>query len=56
MGYILLTRNPSNGQLLVANDENGNIVEYNTEEAADKEVETLPAFKTWGFVILEVEL
>ena len=56
MSYIVITRNPSSGQLIALHeDEDGTIAEFEKEYDAQQAAIALPVFEAWGYEVLEID-
>lgn len=59
MGYIIVTRNPRNNQVVAIvdgkNDLDENVAEFKTEAEADAAANNTTACKAWGYQIIEVD-
>lgn len=57
MSYIVVTRNPSNGRLIVMLEgEDDRVAEFANASAANYAARSAIAFEAWGYEIVEVEL
>jgi hypothetical protein len=56
MGYVLITRNPSNKKLVAIVDNDGDaIAEFSTEDAATEAAHNTTLCKAWGYEIIHVD-
>lgn len=57
MGFIVLTRNPSNGAMIAITDSdiNDKLAEFATEAEASDAAANVPVCRAWGYQIIEVE-
>lgn len=57
MSYVIVIRNPSDGKLMTANDDDeGAVAEFETEEAAGRAAKELAVCQAWPFEVVEIEL
>jgi uncharacterized protein GlcG (DUF336 family) len=56
MGYIVTTRNPRSGKLvvIVENDE-GDVSEFKTEDEANAAAAETTVCKAWGYQLVEID-
>jgi len=55
MGYIILSRNPRTGKLVIVTDGDDNVqAECETEEEAIESAHNTTICKAWGYEIVEV--
>ena len=52
MGFILLTRNPSDQKLIVIVDNAGDIAEFRSSEAAIEAADKMQVCKAWGYELI----
>ena len=55
-GYVVFTRNPSNGELLIMTNDDDNPCDFASHEDAQCEADANEAFKAWGYLIVKVEI
>lgn len=55
MSYIIVTRNPRSGKVIVIDDGTENVAEYATEDEADAAKTNIPVCRAWGCQTIEVD-
>lgn len=56
MGFVILTRNPSNRKLIaIVDGDEDNVAEFETEEAAIEAAHETTVCKAWGYQVLAIE-
>ena len=59
MGYVIVTRNPRNNQVIAITEGESefdeHLAEFKTEAEADEAANDTAACKAWGYQIIEVD-
>ena len=55
ISYIIATRNPTNKKLIIIENDDGDVVEFSTEDEAFEASKNTTVCKAWGAEILPLE-
>ena len=55
ISYIIATRNPTNKKLIIIENDDGDVVEFSTEDEAFEASKKTTVCKAWGAEILPLE-